>query len=338
MPAGTQTGFNSAAVWNDLVKLSPMVWMQGAQTAVEQTQQVMDLYLVDQLDQFNRDYSYIADSGFGKVVVEGADYTTRTINQGDTLSVSVVKRGDAATITEDLVDGLKYREIQKKLTNLGAALFRTRARDATQVNYSFSFSASFTDAEGNAVTNAIAKGSEAIYADTHTMGDGSTFDNLQGTPSPIGESTLRSLQDLTVDFYDENGLPVTTWGIGGDLVLWTSTDVSVDHAAYRLTSQDWNYNSANRDISTFKGVYRHVKLPYLATNASGTRDTTKEKYYGILDLQYAKDGLIFANHTLPTPDGPFTDMYNGGMLWRSKTRYDIGSIYAHAGAASNSST
>jgi len=338
MPAGLQTAFNSAAVWNDLVKLSPMVWMQGAQTALSQVQPVMDLYEIDTLDQFNRDYSYIADSGFGKVIAEGADYSTRTINQGDTLSLTVIKRGDAATITEDLVDGNKYREIGKKLTNLGASLFRTRARDATHVGFTYSPSTSYTDAEGNTVTNAVAKGSEALYADTHTMGDGSTFDNLQGTPSPLGESTLRTLQDLTVDFLDENGIPVSTWGTSGDLVLWTSFDVSMDHAAYRLTEQDWNYNSSNRDISTFKGVFRHVKLAYLATTATGARDTTKEKFYGILDMALMKDGAIFGDHTLPTPDGPFTDMYNGGMLWRSKSRYDIGFIYAHVGAASNSTT
>jgi len=338
MPAGTQTGFNSAAVWSDLIKLSPMVWMQGAQSVLAQVQPVMDLYEMDQLDQFNRDYSYVADSGFGKVIPEGSDYSTRVINQGDTLSLNAVKRGDAATITEDLVDGNKYREIGKKLTNLGGSLFRKRALDATHVGFTFAFSTSYTDAEGNTVTNAVAKGSEAIYADTHTMGDGSTFDNLQGTPSPLGESTLRTMQALTIDFLDENGLPVTAWGTSGDLVLWTGFDTSMDHAAYRLTTQDWNYQSSNRDISTFKGVFRHVKLAYMATTATGNRDSTKSKYYGILDMGLMKDGAIFANHTMPTPDGPFTDIYNGGMLWRSKTRYDIGYIYAHVGAASNSAT
>jgi len=338
MPAGSQTGFNSAAVWNDLVKLSPMVWMQGAQSALSAVQPVMDLYETDQLDQFNRDYSYIADSGFGKVIAEGADYSTRVINQGDTLSLTAVKRGDAATITEDLVDGNKYREIGKKLTNLGAALFRKRALDATQVGFTFSFSTSYTDAEGNTVTIGPSKNGEALYADVHTMGDGSTFDNLQNTPSPLGESTLRTMQALTVDFLDENGLPVTLWGTSGDLVLWTGSDTSMDHAAYRLCTQDWNYQSQNRDISTFKGVFRHVKLAYLPTMATGARDATKTKYYGILDMALMKDGALFANHTSPTPDGPFTDIYNGGMLWRSKTRYDIGFIYAHVGAASNSAT
>ncbi len=338
MPAGSATVANAAAVWTDLVKLSPMVWMQGAQTAVAQTQQVVDLYLSDSLDQFFRDYSYIADSGFGKVTPEGSDYTTRTINQGDTLSASVVKRADAATITEDLIDGLKYREIQKKLTNLGASLFRTRARDATHVGFTFGFSTSYTDAEGNTVTLGPSRNGEALYADTHTMGDGSTFDNLQATPSPLGESTLRSLLDLTVDFLDENGLPVTTWGVSSDLILWTSTDATMVQAAQRLTTQDWNYGSAQRDINTYKGMFRHQPLVYTATTATGARDTTKDKYYGILDMQYMKDGAIFANHTLPTPDGPFQDIYNGGMLWRSKTRYDIGFIYAHVGAASNSTT
>lgn len=338
MSAGSPTAFNSTIGWNDIVKLAPVVWMQGAQAEQAVTQQVMDLYFVDQLDQFNRDYSYIANSGFGKVIPEGADYQVRTINQGDLLSLTAIKRGDAATITEDLIDGNKYREIEGKMTDLGRSLFRTRGRDATHVGFSFAFSSSYTDAEGNTISNGIAKGSEAIYADTHTMADGSIFDNLQATPSPLSEPTLRTIQDLTVDLLDENGLPINSWGLSGDLVLWTSTDTPVCHAAQRLTEQEWNYQTSNRDMSVFKGVYRHQKLVYLATTASGARDTTKEKFYGILDMRYMKDGAIFANHTLPMPEGPFTDMYNGGMLWRSKTRYDIGYLYAHIGAASNSTT
>ena len=46
MPAGGPTTANNTGIWSDLSKLSPMVWMQGAQAAVAATQQVMDL--VDQ--------------------------------------------------------------------------------------------------------------------------------------------------------------------------------------------------------------------------------------------------------------------------------------------------
>lgn len=335
MSAGSATAFNTTAIWSDLVKLSPMVWVEGAKVGMDELRPIMDLYNNDDLDQFNRDYGNIADSGFGHVIAEGADYQTRTNNQGDTLSLTVVKRGDSYTITEDLIDGNKYRDIQFGLRSLGESLFRTAARDGTHVGYTFGFSSSYTDADGNTITNAVAKGSEAIFADTHTMGDGSTFDNNLAD-TPIGESTLRSLQDLTTTFVDENGIK-TSWK-NGVKYLNHSDDVGMCHAVLRLTSQDWNYNNTNRDINPFKGVYQDMLLHYLNTTATGAIDSTKDKYYFIVNQNLLQRSAIFAWHTRPTPRGPFEDTYNGGMLWRSKSRQDIGFVFAQIGAGCPATT
>lgn len=302
----------------------------------------MDLYDVDPLDEFNRDYGSIADSGFGNVIDEGADYQAGFNNQGDTLSLTAVKRGAMFTITEDLVDGNKYREIRIGMTSLGGRLFRSRARDATHVGFTFSLSSSYTDADGKAITGtAIAKGSEPAFDDTHTMATGATFDN-ELADTAIGEVGVRNLEDLTVDFVDENG-QLVTWGLGGK-VLVTSMDVGMQHAGLRLSSQPWQYQNSNRDINPFSdarahgGAYTHLPLFYLATNANGGRDSTKDKYYFVIDRNVAKNCMIFGNHTNPTPMGPFRDIYNAGHLWQSKTRYDIGIAYAHHGAACPATT
>lgn len=336
MPAGLQTPQNTAAVWNDLVKLSPLVWLEGARVAVREVQPVMDLYDVDQLDQFNRDYGSIADSGFGKVVEEGADYQTRVNNQADTLSATVIKRGDAFTITEDLIDGNKYREIKLGMNDLGKSLFRTRARDATHTVFTFGFSSSFTDSEGNTISNGVSKGAEPIFDDTHTMATGDTYDN-ELADTALGETSLRDLHDLTTEFIDENGLRVS-WGLQGEKVLITTNDVPVTHAATRLTTQQWNFNTTNRDDNVFKGQFRHLPLFYLNTTAPGNIDTTKDKFYFIIDTELMGRLSIFSNHTMPSPRGPFEDMFNGGMLWRSKTRYDIGTQAAHIGAGCPATT
>lgn len=341
MPAGALTTANTAAVWNDLVKLSPMVWVEGARQALEDVQPVMDLYDVDPLDEFNRDYGSISVSGFGHNLAEGADYVARFNNQGGTLSLTAVKRGDMFTITEDLVDGNKYREIRMGMEDLGASLFRTRARDATHVGFTFSGSTSFVDMDGVTISNGIIKGSEAVVADTHTLADGSNLDNNLADTA-IGEVGLRNLEDLTVDFSDQNGLPVS-WGLGGK-VLVTSMDVGIGHAALRLTNQDWQYQSGNRDINPFSdarargGKYVHLPLFFHSTTATGARDSTKDKYYYILDRKIAKRAMIFGDHTNPTPMGPFRDIYNAGQLWQSKSRYDIGTLYPHHMAACLAST
>lgn len=341
MPAGAITSANTAAVWNDLVKLSPMVWVEGARQALEDVQPIMDLYDSDPMDEFNRDYGSISVSGFGHSLAEGADYIARLNNQGGTLSLTAVKRGDMFTITEDLVDGNKYREIRLGMEDLGGSLFRTRARDATHVGFTFSFSSSFTDMDGNTISNGIVKGSEAIFADTHALADGSNLDNNLADTA-IGEVGLRNLEDLTVDFADQNGLPVS-WGLGGK-VLATSLDVGMMHAALRLTTQDWQYQNSNRDINPFSdarargGAYTHLPLFFHSTTATGARDSTKDKYYYVVDRKWASRCMIFGDHTNPTPMGPFRDIYNAGQLWQSKTRYDIGVLYPHHAAGCPATT
>lgn len=336
MPAGSVTGFNSAAVWNDLVKLSPMVWLDAARVQAERVQPVMDIYDVDPLDQFNRDYGSIAEGGFGETVPEGADYPMYTHNQGDTLSLNAVKRGAGYTITEDLIEGNKYREIEAGMRRLGARLFKTRARDATHVLFTFGFSTSFTDASGNTITNAIAKGSEAIFADTHTMATGGTYDNLL-SDTALGETSFRNLHDLTTAFIDEDGFRVS-WGESTEKLLITSDDVPVTHSAVRLTTQEWNFNNTNRDINVFQGQFTHLKLFFLNTTATGAIDSTKDKYYYIIDRGLSKNLAIFGDHMKPDLQGPFQDIYNGGMLWRSHTRYDIGIQAAHIGAGCPATT
>lgn len=335
MAAGLQTFANTTQIWNNLVKLSPMVWVEGARVAIEEIQPVMDLYDVDPLDEFNRDYGSIAQSGFGHTIAEGADYIADFNNEGKTLSLSVVKRGAMFTITEDLVDGNKYREIRLGMEDLGAKLYRTRALDATHVQFTFGSSTSYTDFDGLTITNALAKGSEAVYATTHTVASGATFSN-QLTDTTIGETGLRNLEDLTISFLDENGIPVT-WGLGGK-VLVTTVDTGNQHAALRLTTQQWNYNSTNRDINPFSdsrsfgGAYTHLPLWYLSTLANGQPDSTKSKYYYIVDRAISKRCMIFGDHTNPSPMGPFRDIYNAGQLWQSKTRYDIGTLYSQHAA------
>jgi len=312
------------------------VWLEGARVALQEVRPVLDLYDNDSLDQFNRDYGAIASSGFGKHLVEGQDYQVRVNNQEDTLSLTAVKRGDAFTITEDLVDGNKYREIKLGMEDLGGALFRTRARDATHVGFTFGLSSSYTDSEGYSITNAIAKGSEPIFDDTHTMATGATADN-ELADTALGETAVRNLQDLTTGFIDENGLRLP-WGSRGTKYLVHTNDVPNTHQAMKLTEQEFNLASASRDLNLFKGQYQRVPLFYLNTTATGAVDSTKDKYYFILDSNYMQQKAILGIHTQPTPRGPFEDTWNGGMVWRSKTRYDIGFQAYYVGAGCPATT
>lgn len=330
------TAANTSVTWSDLVKLSPMMWFQGASVEMEDIQPGMDIWQLESMDQYNRDFSVVARSGFSSKIPEGGDYPEYLTNQGDTLSMSVLKRGSSFTITEDLLDGNKYREIKLGMEDLGATIIRGIGLDQHHFLLSFAFSSTFTDRDGKTVSNGIAKGAEALFANTHTMANGGTFDNLLGA-LPMNEPNVRAGEDLTVDYIDENGFPVS---VRTD-ILAHGRDYTNRHMAERLfsTQQQFQQDSVERNINVYKGAYRPVQLFYAATLASGLTDTSnKGKFWAGYSSKLMKDAAIYALHTSPTPAGPFEDPYNGGMLWRSKARYDLGIGFAQVGFGANSLT
>ena len=71
-----------------------------------------------------------------------------------------------------------------------------------------------------------------------------------------------------------------------------------------------------------------IFLFYLNTTAIGAVDTTKDKYYFIIDRKLMGRLAIFANHTKPTPDGPFDQAitfkhYLNGVLTNSTSNQKI---------------
>lgn len=324
---------NNTTQWSSLVQLSPIVWRKTLVARMEEAQMSIDLFDEDFVDQFNRDYSVIAASGFSSIIAEGANYPTLLNSKGDTMSLTVRKYGKSFTMTEDLVDGNKYREVEIGMGDLANVIVRGLWMDTTHHWFTFGFSTSYTDRDGNTVTNGVARAStEAIFANTHTMDDGSTYDNLAGTTA-LNEAGLRTALDLTNTFLDENGQKAH-WGLARK-VLVTAKDAANEQNAQRLTKQEYALNDTNRDINTYQGVFQHVPLFYGDTSASGANDATKTKYWAILDTELMKNSAILATHTRPTLAEPGTDIHNRGVVWTSKARYDLGVLAANIGVGSN---
>lgn len=318
------------------MKLSPMLWFKGASVEMGNIQTGLDIWQLEKMDQFNRDFSVVARSGFSNRISEGEDYPEYLTNQGDTLSLTVAKRGKAYTITEDLIDGNKYRNIRIGMEGLGETIIRGIGLDQAHFLLSFPFSSSFTERDGATFNNGVAKGAEALFADTHTMESGDIWDNLLNA-LPLNEPNLRAGEDLTVNYTDENGFPTSVM----TNLLVTTRDHTNMHMANRLFSslQQYQTDAAEKNINVYRGQYSHVPLHYAATLASGKTDTTnKGKYWAAYSSALMKDAAIYGVHTAPTPSGPFEDPLNGGMMWRTKARYDLGIGYAQVGFGSNSTT
>jgi hypothetical protein len=79
-------------------------------------------------------------------------------------------------------------------------------------------------------------------------------------------------------------------------------------------------------VNTYKNVMRHVKLPRLATTATGAYDSTKAKYWGLVAAgqwngYYAE--WEAANAKMPSSGNNGEDVHNDDWTYGTRGTYGI---------------
>lgn len=322
MPQFLTNPYNLGQI-NDAVKIGLVNWHVGAKMALEKTLEVRSLFAEREASELNEEHSGFNESGFSSVTVDDQDYALVTDTQGDTITLTQVKRTVRRKITEDLIEFNKYPRIAALLRKTGSKLLRGFALDLTH-RYTFAFDTTYTDRDGRTVTVTGGDGASRC-ADTHTLNNGDTFDNK--IVARLSESSLEDAIDLGNAFVDHNGqlvMPEFTTLITGPHALTM-------HTGKRLMQQDWSLDTDLRNMSVYKGAYRHVILPYLDTTAAGAKNTSKSRYWFLQDDSLAKsdEQNLCLVRTMPVPEAPTVDQNNNTVQFKGKMRYDIGHLDAN---------
>ncbi len=313
---------------NDLVRNALISWHKGAELAMEKSMGVRSLFWEKNAAQRTEEHSNFSESGFASKSGEGEDYQLVTDTQGDSLILTQVKRTARRKITEDLIEFSKYPEVDAKLRMVGGKLWRGYALDLTH-RFTFAFDTSYVDRDGETVTT-TGGDTAALVADTHTMNDGSTYDNK--LTSRLSESTLEDAEDLGVAMVDHNGQLIAP---DFDTII-TGTHGSTKHMAQRLIGQPDQTDTDLRNMNVYNGKYKHIILPYLDTTASGAKNSAKSRFWFIMDSKLAKGGnLISSVRAFPDPEEPTRDPDNNTIQFKAKMWYDIGHLDANFIIGSN---
>lgn len=313
----------SVAQLNDVVKIGLVNWHRGAQMSLPKTLAVRSLYFEKKADELSEEHSSMSESGFSSVTLDGEDYKLVSDTQGDSITLTQVKRTVRRIITEDLIEFNKYPKIARLLRTTGTKLWRGYALDLSH-KFTFAFDTQYTDRDGRTVSVVGGDGA-AWVADTHTMNNGDTFDNK--LTARLSESSLEDAIDLGNAMVDHNGQIV----IPEFSVLITGTHTNTMHTAMKLLRQTQQVGTDLNDLNPFAGKMRHVALQYLDTNKDGQRDSTKSRMWFIMDESLAKgdEQLIASVRTMPAPENPTVDPDNNNVQFKGKMRYDIGHLDAH---------
>lgn len=311
-------GILATASLNDFVKNAEVMWKEGYDRVPLVAR---GLYDVRTTSHKTSEYSQVDGFTFAERKNEGAQYAIGNINQGYTLNLSQQRIGVMKAITWEMRRYDRYREIQRVLNDLGRAASHRMELDIT---HQFTFgmtAASYTNRNGETVATTTADG-QNIFDTDHTITGGSgTYSNLITT-----EFSRDGLEDAETQF--------TTFvdNSGNKVVPMPDTIVTTDHPALvnqvkQFLKSTQEPDTANNATNVYSGKYKHLVLPYLATDAQGARNSSIVNYWMLADVSHTDAILEISEEphlVSPTAGGNGEDFLTDDWSFKTSAAYDYG--------------
>lgn len=303
--------------FNDVVKNARVQWRTGFDEVKPVARQMYDVRNVSEM---TSEHSSFSGYGFAKRKQEGQNYTYGNIKQGYTLNLSQTRIGLMDAITWEMRKFDKYREIDKRMRQLGRSTAKRMELDATH-QFTFGMSAgSYTNMDGETVTTTTGDGQNLFDSD-HTDKLGNTYANLMTTA--FSRAALEEMELLFTKFADDNGNLVV---VEPDTII-TGNNPTIINAVKEFTNSTLVPDEANNATNVYKGKYKHLVLPYLATDANGAYSATPLNYWMLADLK-STDGIMEISEnptfTAPSAGGNGEEFETDDWKFKSSACYDLG--------------
>ena len=257
-------------------------WREEYESVEKNARQLYDIVPNQNL---TSEHSHIDSPGFARRKNQGGSFAVGSPRQGYTLNLTKSRIGLSDSVTWDMRQYDKYREIEKKMRGLGES---TAMRIELDLTHLFTFGlqgASYTNMDGETVDTVTGDGL-AIFTDAHTItGSSTTVDNYNGTLS-FNRTNLEAAERLFRNMVNMNDVKVIP---KPDTIITGDDPAIVNVVAEFLQSMDAP-DTAERATNVYKGKYRHIQLPLLATTNLGAPTTTGQYYWMLADMKH-KDAI-----------------------------------------------
>ena len=193
----------------------------------------------------------------------------------------------------------KYPDVVRRLTNL-AQQPMNRLEIDLQHRIGFGTATTYTNKNGRSVDISVGD-ALSLFSTAHTLqGSSATYRNrLAGNPQ-LSKGALEGIERLVVEETVNNFNEKITVPFD---ILWTTDDPATVNTALEYLRSVAAPDFANSGVeNVYKAKYKHVKLASVPTDASGSPDATKRRFWGIAStsISDAHLGVWEAPH-LKTP-------------------------------------
>ncbi len=265
---------------NDFVKLANVIWLK-AQDQVMQAARNSGMFVIDTISDGTgdtRQYSEIDLQQYAKVKAEDDQAERAKVQQGYTKTLTPYRVALDIGISYEMRTRNKYPEVMRRLTSLGST---PAARMELDLSHRFTFGTALTYADQDGRTVDVTTGdSLALFYSAHTIkGSSTTYRNrLAGNPR-LSKGAIEGMERLIAEetinqFGEKMAMPFD--------ILWTTDDPNTINTALEYLHSVAAPDSANAGVTnTYKGKYKLVILPLVATDKDGFVDATKRYYWGL---------------------------------------------------------
>ena len=273
-----------------------------------------------------RDFTEIDLEMYASNKPQGNQAARARIQLGYNRLVTAARRAADIGITYEMRRFNKYPDVVRKLTNLAQL---TDNRLELDLSHRLGFGTVTTYVDKNGSTVEIDVGDDlALFSTVHTLtGSATTYRNrLAGNPQ-LSKGALEGMERLIVEETINNFAEKLTVPFD---ILWTTDDPATVNTALEYLRSVAAPDFANSGVTNvYKGKYKHVILPLVATTAAGATDATKRRYWGIASSMISDAHLgIWETPHLKTPadlnagEDFATDDWNFGV----RAGYGIGIV------------
>ena len=296
-----------------------MQWREEYESVERNARQLYDLVPNENL---TSEHSHIDSPGFARRKDEGGSYAIGSPRQGYTLNLTKSRIGLRDSVTWEMRKYDKYREIEKKMRGLGES---TAMRIELDLTHLFTFGlqgSSYTNMDGETVNTVTGDGLQ-IFSDSHTItGSSTTVDNSGGTAA-FNRTNLEAAERLFRNMVNMNDVKVVP---KPDTII-TGDDPAIVNVVSEFMKSVSAPDTSERADNVYKGKYKHVQLPLLATTNLGAPTSTGRYYWMLADLK-KKDAIVefseMPTFTAPSPGNNGEEFDTDDWKFKSSASYAYG--------------
>jgi len=265
----------------DFVQLADVIFEKAKQSLAQEAL-TSGMFVVDHIPMNSgntRQYSEVDLNEYAAYKGEGAQSSRAKVQEGYTKVITSYRVALDIGITYEMRTQNKYPEVVRRLTNLSGTAINRRELDLSH-RITFGTATTYTDMDGRTTDLTLGDTLQLFYT-AHTLkGSSTTYRNRLANNPQFSRGALEVMEQQAVNntlnqFGEKVVIPFD--------ILWTTDDPNTINTVREfLKSTASPEPGVNQGVvNVYKGKYKHVILPRVATTAVGAPDSTKTKYWGL---------------------------------------------------------